>query len=208
MNYECKSVVFGFAGCACVLSSSASAQTGELAPSRYPEKAIRVVVGFPPGGQSDTVARLLSQRLSESLRQPFVVENISGAAGNISAERLARAIPDGYTLGVLASPQLVINPSLYRLTYDPQKDFAPISQIVVAPTMLVVHNGVPVKSLRELVRLARSRPGELTFASSGSGTEGHLTGELLKSVAAIDIRHIPYKGVVAAIPDLVGERVT
>ena len=178
------------------------------AQTTYPEKSIRIIVGFPPGGQSDTVARLLGQKLAEAWGKPVVIDNVTGAAGNIAADRVAKAAPDGYTLGLLASPQLVINPSLYKLAYDSVKDFAPISQVAVSPTMLVVNNTVPAKNVQELIKLSRARPGELTFASSGSGTEGHLTGELLKSVAGLDIRHIPYKGVVAAIPDLLGGRVT
>ena len=174
----------------------------------YPEKPIRMVVGLAPGSQPDTVARLLGQKFAEAWGKPVLIDNVTGAAGNIAADRVAKAAPDGYTLGLLASPQLVINPSLYKLAYDSVKDFAPISQVAVSPTMLVVNNTVPAKNVQELIKLSRARPGELTFASSGSGTEGHLTGELLKSVAGLDIRHIPYKGVVAAIPDLLGGRVT
>ena len=178
------------------------------AQTTYPEKPIRMVVGFPPGGVSDTVARLLGQKFAEAWGKAVLIDNVTGAAGGISADRVAKAAPDGYTLGLLASPQLVINPSLYKLAYDPVKDFAPVSQVSVSPTMLVVHNAVPAKNMQELIKLARARPGELTFASSGSGTEGHLTGELLKSVAGLDIRHIPYKGIPAAIPDMLGGRVT
>lgn len=174
----------------------------------YPRKPIRMIVGFPPGGQSDTVARLLGAKLSADWGKAIVIENVTGAAGSLSAERVAKATPDGYTLGLLASPQLAINPSLYKLAYDPMRDFAPVSLVAVSPTVLVVHTGVPVRTVRELIQLAKARPGELTFASSGVGTEGHLTGELLKSVAGLDIRHVPYKGVVAAVPDLLGERVT
>jgi tripartite-type tricarboxylate transporter receptor subunit TctC len=191
-----------------VLCGFASAQSGSTTISPYPVKPIRMIVGFPPGGQSDTVARLVGRALSESLRQPIAIENIAGAAGNIAAERVARAAPDGYTLGMLASPQLVINPTLYKLSFDPLKDFSAISRVVVTPTVLAVHTGVPVTNLNELIAIARSRPGQLTYASSGSGTEGHLTGELLKSIARIDVRHVPYKGVVAAVPDLVSGRVT
>ena len=178
------------------------------AQTTYPEKPIRMVVGFPPGGVSDTVARLLGQKFAEAWGKAVLIDNVTGAAGSISADRVAKAAPDGYTLGLLAAPQLVINPSLYKLAYDPVKDFAPVSQVSVSSTMLVVHNAVPAKNVQELIKLARARPGELTFASSGSGTEGHLTGELLKSVAGLDIRHIPYKGIPAAIPDLLGGRVT
>jgi tripartite-type tricarboxylate transporter receptor subunit TctC len=138
----------------------------------------------------------------------IVIDNATGAAGNIAAERVAKAAPDGYTLGLLGEVQIVVNPSLYTLTYDPVKNFAPVSQIAVYPNMLVVHNGVPAKSVKELVALAKGQPGQLTFASGGSGSSPHMAAELFKSMAGLDIRHIPYKGVVVAMPDLLGERVT
>ncbi len=178
------------------------------AQSTYPEKPIRMVVGFPTGGQADTVARLLGQKFAEALEKPVVVENVAGAAGNIAADRVAKAVPDGYTLGLLAQGALVINPSLYKLAYDPVKDFAPVSQVTVSSNMLVVHNAVPAKSVKELVALAKAQPGGLTFASGGSGTTTHMAAELLKSAAGLDIRHIPYEGVPAAIPDLLGGRIT
>ena len=178
------------------------------AQTTYPEKPIRIVVGFPPGGQADTVARLLGQKLAEALGKPIVVDNAPGAAGNIAADRVAKAAPDGYTLGLLSQGQIVINPSLYKLAYDPVKDFAPVSQVTVSMYILVVHNAVPAKSVKELVALAKAQPGGLTFASAGSGSGPHMAAELFKSVAGLDIRHIPYKGVPAAIPDLLGGRVT
>ena len=178
------------------------------AQTNYPEKPIRMVVGFPPGGAPDTVARLLGQKLAEALGKPIVVDNATGAAGNIAAERLAKAAPDGYTLGLLVNGQLVINPGLYKLPFDSVKDFAPISQLTVTPNMLVVHNAVPATNVQELINLAKARPGELTFASGGTGTGNHIAAELMKSVAGVDIRHIPYKGVLAAVPDLLGGRVT
>jgi len=178
------------------------------AQTTYPEKPIRVIVGFPSGGAPDTVARLLGQKLAEALGQPVVTENVQGAGGNISSERLAKAAPDGYTLGFLVNGQLVINPSLYKLSHDPAKDFAPISQVTVTPNMLVVNNAVAAKNVRELVSLAKARPGELTYGSGGTGTGNHMAAELFKSVAGIDIRHIPYKGVLAVVPDLLGERVS
>jgi tripartite-type tricarboxylate transporter receptor subunit TctC len=178
------------------------------AQTTYPEKPIHLVVGFPSGSQPDTVARLLGQKLAEALGKPVVVENVTGAAGNIAADRVAKAMPDGYTLGLLSQTHIVINPSLYKLAYDPVKDLTPISQITVSPNMLVVHNAVPATSVKELVALAKAQPGGLTFASSGSGSGTHLATELFKTAAGLDIRHIPYKGVVAAIPDLLGGRVT
>ena len=174
----------------------------------YPEKPVRVVVGFPPGSSPDIVARLLGQKLTEGLGKPVVVENVAGAAGNIAAERVAKAAPDGYTLGLAANAQLIINPSLYKLPFDPVKDFAPISQVYVSPNILVVHNAVTAKNVQELLALARAQPGGLTFASGGSGSSPHLAGELFKSMARIDIREVPYKGVVAAIPDVLSGRVT
>jgi tripartite-type tricarboxylate transporter receptor subunit TctC len=189
-----------------VLALLAAASAPAQAP--YPDRPIRMIIGFPPGGAPDVVARLLGQKVSESLGQPIVMDHATGAGGNIAMERLAKAAPDGYTLGFLVNGQLVINPSLYKLTYDPAKVFAPISQVTVTPNMLVVNNAVPAKNLQELVALARAKPGELTFASGGTGTGNHMAAELLKSVARIDVRHIPYKGVLPAVPDLIGERVT
>ena len=171
-------------------------------------KSRSAVVGFPPGSHPDIVARLLGQKLTETLGKPVVVENVAGAAGNIATERVARATPDGYTLALAGQPQLVINPSLYKLPFDPAKDLAPISQVWLTPNLLVVHNAVPAKSVQELITLARASPGELTFATGGSGTPPHLAGELFKSMAGVDIREIPYKGVAVAIPDLLGGRVT
>jgi tripartite-type tricarboxylate transporter receptor subunit TctC len=179
-----------------------------VAQTTYPEKPIRMVVGFPPGSQPDTVARLLDQKFAEALGKPVVVDNVPGAAGSVAAERVAKSAPDGYTLGLLAQAQLVINPSLYKLAYDPAKDFAPVSQVTVSPIMLVVHNAVPAKSVKELVALAKAQPGGLTFASGGSGSGPHMVAELFKSMAGLDIRQIPYKGLTAAIPDLLGGRVT
>jgi tripartite-type tricarboxylate transporter receptor subunit TctC len=178
------------------------------AQTNYPEEPIRIVAGFPPGSQTDTVARLLGQKFAEAWGKPVSVDNVTGAAGNIAADRVVKATADGYTLGLLSQTQLVINPSLYKLSYDPVKDFAPVSQVTVSPNMLVVHDAVPAKSVKELVALAKAQPGGLTFASSGSGSVPHMAMELFKSVAGVDIRPIPYKGSVAAIPDLVGGRVT
>jgi tripartite-type tricarboxylate transporter receptor subunit TctC len=190
-----------FGPLALLIVGSASAQPN------YPEKPIRMIVGFPPGGPADTVARLLGQKFAEMWGKPVVIDNVTGAAGNIATERVAKAAADGYTLGLLAQ-SIVINPSLYKLGHDPVKDFAPISQVAVSPYMLVVHIAVPAKSVKELVALAKAQPGALTFASGGSGTANHMVAELFKSVASLDILHVPYKGVVAAMPDLLGGRVT
>ena len=184
-----------------LIAGSLAAQT------TYPERPIHLVVGFPPGSAPDTVARLLSEKLAEAWGKPVTTENVPGAAANIAADRIAKAAPDGYTLGLLGQ-SIVVNPSLYKLAYDPVKDFAPVSQVAVSPYILVVHNAVPAKNIKELVALAKAQPGGLTFASGGSGSATHIAAELFKSVTSIDIRHIPYKGVVAAIPDVLGGRVT
>lgn len=177
------------------------------AQSNFPQKPIRIVVGFPAGSQADAATRLLGQKLSESLQKPVVVENVPGAAGSIAAERVAKAAPDGYTLASAVNAQIIINPNLHKLSFDPAKDFAPISQIYTSPNLLVVHTALPATSVQELIALGRARPGELTFATGGSGSSPHLAGALFRSMAGVDIREIPYKGVVAAMPDLLGGRV-
>ena len=177
------------------------------AQTSYPEKTVRMVVGFLPGTPSDICARLLGQRFAEAWGKPVVIENVTGAAGNIAADRVAKAAPDGYTLGIFANP-FVINPSLYKLAHDPVKDFAPVSQVAVSPLILIVNNAVLAKDVQELIKLVSVRPGELTFASAGSGSAAHMAAELFKSVAGLDIRHIPYQGAPAAMPDLLGGRVT
>ena len=181
---------------------------GIAVQAAYPERPIHLVVGFPSGSQPDLVARLLGAKLAEALGKPVLVENVTGAAGNIAADRVAKAAPDGYTLGLLSQTHLVVNPSLYKLPYDPVGDFAPVSQVAVSPNMLVVNNAVAAQSVGDLVALARKQPGVLTFASSGSGSGTHMAAESFKSAAGIDITHVPYKGVVAALPDLVSGRVT
>jgi tripartite-type tricarboxylate transporter receptor subunit TctC len=177
------------------------------AQAKYPEKSVRLVVGFPAGSTADFVARHLAQKLGDAWGKPVITENISGAAGSIAAERVAKAAADGHTLALASNAQIVVNPNLYKLTYDTASDFAPISQVSVAPNLLVVHNSLPARSPAELVALAKARPGEITFASGGIGSSPHLAGELLRSRADIDIRHIPYKGVVTATPDLLAGRV-
>jgi len=185
----------------------AAAAAGALADP-YPAKPIRIVVGLPAGSQPDTIARVLGQRMSGALGTSVVVENVTGAAGNIAADRVAKARADGYTLGVLSQTQVVVNPNLYALPYDALKDFAPITALTVSPNVLVVPPGFPARTLPELVALAKRDPGALTFASGGTGSGTHLAAELLKAAAGIDLRHVPYKGVSAAIPDLLGGRVS
>jgi tripartite-type tricarboxylate transporter receptor subunit TctC len=182
-------LIAAFVGAALPAAQFAAAQ-GEV----YPRKPVHVVLPFPPGGSVDTVARLVMPRLSESVGQQFVIENRSGASGNIGAEYVARAAPDGYTLMVNTIP-LVANPWLYgKLPFDPLTDFAPISLLSSSPSVLVVHPSLPVRSVRELLELARSRPGVLNFATAGPGTNPHIAAELINHLGRVDIVAIHYKG--------------
>jgi tripartite-type tricarboxylate transporter receptor subunit TctC len=176
--------------------------------TNYPDKTIRIILGFS-GGPGDIISRLLGEKLQEAWGKPVVVESISGAGGNLASDRVAKAVPDGYTLLMATSGMIVVNPNLYeKLPFDPAKDLAPISQVGSTPNILVVHNDVPAKSVHELVALARAQPGKLTFGSGGVGSSNHLSGELFKSVARIDIQHVPYRSLAQAVPDLLGGRLT
>jgi tripartite-type tricarboxylate transporter receptor subunit TctC len=178
------------------------------AQARYPERPIHLVVGFPPGSAVDSAARLIAPELAVALGQPVVVEDVAGAAGNVASDRVVRAPADGYTLAFATSGQVVVNPSLYRLPYDPIKALAPISKLVASPNLLVVPRTSPANTLRDLIALAKARPGALTYATGGVGSSPHLAGALLSSRAGLDIQHVPYKGVVAAVPDLLAGRLT
>jgi tripartite-type tricarboxylate transporter receptor subunit TctC len=186
------------------------AQDDAVAQGGYPDHAVRMIVGYPPAGPVAIIARIMSDKLTEIWSQPVVVENVSGAGGNIAGDRVAKAAPDGYTLLVATNAQLAVNPSLYTtMTYDTATDLMPISQAVYSPNILVVPNDVPAKTVQELVAYARSRTGEkLTFASAGVGTTQHLAGELFKAMANIDIQHVPYRGAAPVITDLLGGRLT
>ncbi|HEY1309822.1 MAG TPA: tripartite tricarboxylate transporter substrate binding protein [Pseudolabrys sp.] len=179
------------------------------AQSGYPDRPVHVVLGYPPAGPVDIITRIMADRLTTIWGQAAVVENVSGAGGNIAGERVAKAAPDGYTLLMATNAQLAINPSLYaKMTFDPIKDLTPISLSVYTPNILVVPNDVPAKSVAELVAYARANPGKLTYASAGVGTTQHLAGELFKSMAKIDIQHVPYRGAGQVIPDMLGGRIT
>jgi tripartite-type tricarboxylate transporter receptor subunit TctC len=183
------------------ITSSAMAQT-------YPTKPIRLVVGFPPGGGVDIVARLISAPLSERLGKQVVVENLSGAGGNIAATNVARAKPDGYTLLISADSSLAISASLYHnLSYKLLTDLTGVGVVASVPNVLVVNPSVPAKSVKDLIALAKVEPGKLNFGSAGSGTTVHLAGELFKSMTGINMTHIPYKGAAPAMTDLLGGRV-
>ena len=178
------------------------------AMAQYPTKPLRMLVGFPPGGANDIVARIAAQKLSETLGQPVVVENRPGNAGVVAAEALAKATPDGYTLMLGSTGTNAIAPALNsKLPYDPVNAFTPVGLIGVAPSAMVVNAAVAAQSVREFIALARSRPGKLTYASSGNGTTLHLGGELFKLMAGVDLVHIPYKGNAQALNDVVGGQV-
>ncbi|WP_130392992.1 Bug family tripartite tricarboxylate transporter substrate binding protein [Cupriavidus agavae] len=179
------------------------------AAASYPTKPIRLIVPFPAGGPTDGMARLIGQHLSQQLGQPVVVDNRGGAGGTIATEAAAAASPDGYTLFFSTTGTLAINPSLYRsLKVDPVKAFDAVGSVASTTNVLVVPNSLPAGNIKELVALAKQKPGSLTFGSAGNGSSNHLSGELFKSMAGIDIVHVPYKGSAAAFTDLLGGRIS
>jgi tripartite-type tricarboxylate transporter receptor subunit TctC len=195
-------------GIAAVILIFGGAASGVLAQS-YPAKPIRMMIGFPPGGGTDIVGRIVAQKLGDALGQQVIVDNRGGASGQLAAELVSKAAPDGYTIMMAHIAAISILPSLVaKLPYDAQKDFAPVSLAASGPNLLVVHPSVPAKSVRELIALAKARPGEVQFASGGAGAGAHLSGELLKHVAGIDIVHVPYKGNAPALNDVLGGQVS
>ena len=187
-----------------LLASTMGLTNFALAADPFPVKNIKIVVPYPPGGSNDIVARALAQKLSEKSPFPFVVENISGAGGNVGAEAVANAEPDGHTLLLTAPPPLTINQTLYKkIGFDPAKSFVPVSLVAGVPIALAISTQLEVKTVKELIALAKAKPGLLTFGSSGNGSTNHLTGELFKSLADIDIVHVPYKGAAPAMNDLI-----
>ncbi|HEX6635317.1 MAG TPA: tripartite tricarboxylate transporter substrate binding protein [Usitatibacter sp.] len=174
----------------------------------YPSKPIHFVVPYPAGGPLDTVARLLGQKVSESVHQPVVVENKPGAGGNIGADYVAKAAPDGYTILMGAVATHAINPTLYRnIPYDPVKDFAPVTEVAWTPNVLVVNPSLPVSNVKEFIAYAKAHPGELNFGSGSTGSAGHLAGELFKTMAGVQMVHVPYKGAGPAMQDLIGGQI-
>jgi tripartite-type tricarboxylate transporter receptor subunit TctC len=196
---------------ACDIQSSAGcgdARAAETSAATYPAKTVRIIVGFSPGGSTDVTARIVAQKMSESWRQQVIVENRPGAGGNIGAEAVARAPADGYTLLLATTGVMAINHRLYRsLPYDALRDFAPVTQIGSLPLILIVHPSLPVRSVKELIVLAKAKPGQLSYASSGVGGATHMTAEVFRMMAGVDILHIPYKGSGQAMADLIGGQV-
>jgi tripartite-type tricarboxylate transporter receptor subunit TctC len=196
------------ASCVACLAAALVCMTAAHAQPAYPQKPIRLVVPFPPGGGTDILARLFGQKMSETLGQPIIIDNRPGAGGTIGTDIAAKAPPDGYTL-ILVSGSHAINPGLYqKLPYDSVSDFAPITQIATSPGILVVNPSLPVKSVKDLIALARAKPGQINYASAGSGTPPHLAGELFKVMAKIDMVHVPYKGNAPAFTDVIGGQVS
>jgi tripartite-type tricarboxylate transporter receptor subunit TctC len=198
-----KRTVSGLVTLLIAMAMSAGAIDGALAQS-YPTAPIRMVVGFPPGGVADVLARIIGPKLADTLGQPVVVENRPGAGSNIAAEAVARAAPDGYTLFVFSTVNAV-NVSLYsKLSYDPVNDFAPVSLLASMANLLVVHPSVPAQSVRELIALAKSKPGQLNFGSAGNGSTQHISAQLFLMMGQLDMVHVPYKGSVPAMTALLG----
>jgi len=173
----------------------------------WPNKPLRFILPFPPGGGTDILGRLIADRMTAGLGQPVVTENRGGAGGNVGAEAAARSAPDGYTI-VLVAPSLAISPSLYsKLNYDPVKDFAPVSLVATVPNVMVTHPSVPADTLAEFIRFAKTKPGGMNFGSGGSGTSNHLAGELFNIVAGVKLVHVPYKGVNLAMNDVLSGQI-
>jgi tripartite-type tricarboxylate transporter receptor subunit TctC len=182
--------------------------TVQAAAENYPDRVVRIINPYPPGGSVDVMARILAQKLTDGLGQQVIVENRSGGGGNTGSDFVAKSEPDGYTLLFTAPGPLTVNQTLYsKLPFDPAKDFAPIALFATAPIVLIVNPGVPAKDVQELIALARKQPGKINFASAGIGTTNHLSGELFKSMAHIDIVHVPYRGAGPAMNDLIAGHV-
>src|SRR5215210_6676656 len=191
----------------CVAAIAALFVAGAALAQSYPQRPLRFVIPFPPGGGADNLARIVGGAAAEKLGQQIVIDNRAGAAGNIAGEVVAKAAPDGYTL-LQANVSHAISTSLYKkLNYDLLHDFVPVTQLASIPFVLAVYPGLNVSSVKELITRAKSKPGELAYASSGSGGPSHLAMELFKSMAGVDIRHIPYKGAVPGATDLMAGNV-
>jgi len=173
----------------------------------FPNKPIRLIVPFPPGGPNDIIARTVAHRMSDILKQPIIIDNKGGQGGVLGTDVVAKSAPDGYTIGVVSAGALAISPSMEKVAYDTLKDLQPITLVAKVPEMLVVATSLPAKNMDELVALAKAQPGKLNFASSGPGSLPHLAGELFKLTAHIDITHVPYRGAAPAVNDLLGQQV-
>lgn len=189
------------------ITASSHAQAPKSTP--YPAKPVRVVVGYAPGGATDIIGRLIAQKLSEASGQTFLVENRPGASATIATEMVARSAADGYTLLIAATTTHSILPNLIaKLPYDPLRDFAPLSQLALSPLLLSLHPSLPVRSVTDMIKLARAQPGQLSFGAGGTGTPPHMAGELFKQMAGVNMLYVPYKGEAPAITDIIGGQIS
>lgn len=200
MGHGKRTAVLMFAGLLTALAGGAEAQS-------YPTKPLRMIVPFPPGGATDITGRYLAQKLGEAFGQQFVVDNRPGANGTLGLDLAAKAPPDGHTLVLGQTGNLAISVGLTKVAYDPLRDFAPVTLVVSSPHVIAVHPSLPVRTFKELVALARAQPGQLNYASTGSGSAGHLGVELLKKMTKMNVVHVPYKGAVPGFTDLVAGHV-
>jgi len=180
---------------------------GLAAAQDFPNKPIRLIVPFPAGGPNDLIARVVGQRMSELIKQPVLIDNRGGQAGVLGTDAVAKANPDGYTIGIVSASALAISPTMEKVPYDVARDFAPLTLVATVPEMLVVTSNIPARNMAELVALAKAQPGKLNYASAGVGGLPHLAGELFKLTAKLDIVHVPYRGAAPAINDLLGQQV-
>lgn len=197
-------VYVGAALATCALAPAFGAGSSEQS---YPDRPVRMIVGFPPGGGTDLLARIIAPKLIEQWRQQVVIDNRIGATGSIAGGMVARANPDGYTLLMGHVSSNAIAPSLFKVPYDPARDFAPVTLVGSAPHVLVVHPSIEARSVKELIALAKAQPGKLKFPSAGNGTPPHLAGEIFKMMTGVDMQHVPYKGSGQSVADLVGGQV-
>ncbi|MBI4207065.1 MAG: ABC transporter substrate-binding protein, partial [Betaproteobacteria bacterium] len=175
-------------------STGSGQATSTSSGQAYPTKPVRIIVGFPPGGATDLVMRLMAPKYADIFKQQFIVDNRPGANGVIATDLAAKAAPDGHTIHLATIGTLVISPAITKVPYDPFKDLAPMSQVVALQNIFIVHPSLPAKTLKDLIALAKSKPGKFNYATSGSGSPGHLATELFKSMTKVDIVHVPYKG--------------
>jgi tripartite-type tricarboxylate transporter receptor subunit TctC len=194
-------------GLAAACLAAACALTLPVSAQEFPAKPVRIIIGFPPGGATDLVARLMAPKYTGIFKQQFIVDNRPGANGVIGSDLAAKAAPDGYAIHLATIGSLVLSPATSKVPYDPLKDFTPISQAVALQNIFIVHPNLPPRTLKELIALARAKPGVLNFASSGNASPGHLAGELFKSMAKVNLVHVPYKGGGPAMIDLVAGHV-
>jgi tripartite-type tricarboxylate transporter receptor subunit TctC len=192
---------------AAALAALTFVAAGDTLAQTYPSKPIRLIVGFPPGGGSDALARIIAAALTEKLGQQVIVDNKAGANTIVATQYVQSQPADGYTL-LFVSASFAINPSLYKLTYNPEKDFTPVSIVALVPLLLITPPNLPVNSVKDLIAMAKAQPGKLTFASFGAGSAGHLAAEMLVAMTSTDMIHVPYKGSAPAVADVMGGRVT